>query len=459
MRWAVGPTDDRRLIGLALLGAPALGVAAVIKPLYVVLAPVAFALIAIAMTNLALGVAALTLLAFFERLPGSTGIPLTKPLGLVLVLSWLGALSRRDATMPILTRDHPIISYALFALVVWGAGSAAWATDPATAIASAIRLALVAILFFVVYSAIRTPSDLRAVVWAFLLGAFLTSLMALVTGKTVAGRLTAGFLDPNFLAAALASSIVIAGFMLAVTSGPSRLVLLGFVLTYVVALVLTQSRGGLLATAVALAVSCVVAGPVRTQTVAIVVIAAAIGLTYYVALAPPSLRQRVTDVSAQGSASRTDTWQIALQMTRDHPLLGIGLGNFRVVESRYIPGNLNLLQAPEVLKNRLVTHNTYLEVLSELGTIGLALLLGIIAASLATAWRGIGLAGGTMIPASLVARGLVAGTIALLAAYVFLSGEYEKLLWLLLGLLTAIPTVTRAAIARPPAPHNPPINL
>lgn len=436
--------DRQRLIGLVVLAAPVIAIAAETKPLYLVLALAALGLVAMAMTNLAFGVAALTLLAFSERLPGVTGITLTKPLGLVLVVSWLAALSRRDVDVPLLTRDHPVLSYGLFALVAWGAGSAVWAADPGTAIASAVRLALVVVLFFIVYSAVRTPRDLNVVVWSFLLGAFLTSIAALVTGKQVEGRLTAGVLDPNFLAAALASSIVMASFMLTTTRGPTRLLLLGFILTDGVALVLTQSRGGLIAAAVALAVSCVVAGPVRTQAVVIAVMVVSTGLAYYTVLAPASLRQRVADVSAEGSASRTDTWQIALQMSRDHPLLGVGLGNFRVVESRYIPGNLNILRAPEVLKNRLVTHNTYLEVLSELGSVGLILLLGVITAALATAWRGIGLVHNAMIPSSLVARGLVAGTFALLTAYVFLSGEYEKLLWLLLGVLTAIPNAIRA---------------
>ena len=48
--------------------------------------------------------------------------------------------------------------------------------------------------------------------------------------------------------------------------------------------------------------------------------------------------------------------------------------------------------------------------------------------------------------ADLVARGLVAGTIGLLVAYIFLSGEYEKQLWLLLGLLATIPTVARSEV-------------
>ena len=36
------------------------------------------------------------------------------------------------------------------------------------------------------------------------------------------------------------------------------------------------------------------------------------------------------------------------------------------------------------------------------------------------------------------ARGLVAGAIGMFVAYFFLSGQYEKQLWLVLGLLAAV---------------------
>jgi hypothetical protein len=40
-------------------------------------------------------------------------------------------------------------------------------------------------------------------------------------------------------------------------------------------------------------------------------------------------------------------------------------------------------------------------------------------------------------------RGLLAGTIGMLVGYAFLSAEFEKPLWLLLGLLATVPAVLR----------------
>ena len=231
------------------------------------------ALVVVTMLNLTIGIVMLTLLSFFERIPALSGAPLSKPLGLVLLAAWVVTVTRsREVRVPLLTRDHPLLSFFLVALVVWSISSAAWATDPYATLTSALRLSLVVVLFFIIYTAVRTERDLLLVTWAFLAGAFLVSISAIINGTTVEGRLSGGLLDPNYLAAILASSIVVSSFLLPSSGTTKRLVLLGFIVVYAVALVETQSRGGLIATGVALIVACIVAGPVRTQTIALVVV-------------------------------------------------------------------------------------------------------------------------------------------------------------------------------------------
>jgi O-antigen ligase len=248
----------------------------------------------------------------------------------------------------------------------------------------------------------------------------------------------------------LASSVVIAAFLFAASHGRARILLVVFILTDIVALVRTESRGGLIAMGVGLIAACAVAGPIRTQAVALVAITVSLGIGYYALAAPASLRQRVTNVSAQGSAGRSDIWQIASKIAADHPLAGVGLGNFRTVEDNYLTDNANLVKVSEVVDIHPVVHNTYLEVLSELGAVGLALFVGLVAATLAAAATGIRLLRGATARWSLVPRGLVAGALGLLAAYVFLSGEYEKELWLLLGLLSTTPNVARSVLGDQP---------
>jgi O-antigen ligase len=428
-------------------GALAIAALATYKPIYAPLAVVGCFLVVLTMTNLVFGVAALTLLSFFERLPGLSGLTLTKPFGLVLVVAWLATLARSRGRIPILLRDRPGLAYLTIAFVAWSAVSAAWAADGSVALSSAVRLALVAILFFVVYTAIESIRDLLVMAWTFLTGAFLVAFTALTSGQTVAGRLTGGVLDPNYLAAVLASSVVVAGFLLVVSRRPAKILLVMFMITDVVAIVRTESRGGLIALAAALVAACAIAGPIRTQAIAVVAIAFAFGIGYYALAAPSSLRQRITNVSAQGSAGRSDIWRIASHVAAKHPVAGDGLGTYRVVETGYLPANATLINIHEVISLDPVVHNTYLELLSELGGIGLALFLGLVLTTVAAALKGISLLRGPALRWSVVPRGLLAGSIGLLVAYVFLSGEYEKELWLLLGLLSTAPNIARSLLA------------
>jgi hypothetical protein len=131
-------------------------------------------------------------------------------------------------------------------------------------------------------------------------------------------------------------------------------------------------------------------------------------------------------------------------MAENHPFEGVGLGNFPVLEPSYTTTSIDLLKVRYALQN-LVVHNTYLEILAELGFVGLILFIGALSGVLRGARRGItrlDLLGDTS--TSYLVRGLVAGVAGLLTAYFFGSAEYEKTLWLLLGLLVAIPAALRS---------------
>jgi len=437
------------LVTAGLATSVCIAAGAALFPLLTIALAVAAALVTVTVANLTYGVAIFTMVTFFERLPGVEGLALSRPMGFVLVISWLATLARGTRDIPLLPRDRPALAYVLVLLVGWGAISALWAADSATAISSAIRLALVVVLFFVVFTALRTPRDLMIVTWTFLAGAFLVSVVSLATGANKAGRLAAGELDPNFLAASLAAAIAVALFLLWGTShSTTRFVLLVFMGTYAVSIVLTESRSGLVAAACAAIAAALFGGPVRARVVATVLVIAALGVGYYAVLAPSALRERVeTTAGSDAREPRLDSWNIALQISEDNPVLGVGLGNFRVVEPSYLNDQINLLTARKLHQINLVAHNTYLELLSELGIVGLTLFASAAAMTLLPAVRGVRRLGLRASQAALTTRGLVVGVVALLAAYFFLSGFYAKQLWLLFGVLAAIPTVA-ATITR-----------
>jgi O-antigen ligase len=441
------PGVERLLPFLALFASLLIAWESVLSPKIAIGLVLGLLLIAIALWRLVAGVAIFTVLTFPENLPGSlgAGATLAKPVGVVLIVSWLLSLASERTRSRLLFRDQPLLSASVLAFLVWAIASLVWAVDPGAALSDASRLVQVVLLMFVTYSAVRTTRHLNVLMWSFLVGAAASAVYSLASGTYGdEGRLS-GIFDPNFFAAELVAAMLFAGFMLALPRRAwTRLVLLGFLGIYAVAFVLTESRGGLIALGAALIAASVLAGPVRARAIATVLVVSAFATVYYASIAPTKIRERITNVSAQASAGRADEWKIALEIASDRPLLGAGLGNFTVVEPAYATQNINLLRINYALRFRLETHNTYLNLLSELGIVGLGLFVALLALVAGVAMKGVRALGRLAdVEGEILARGLICGTIGTLVAYIFLSGQYEKQLWLLLGLLAAIPTLAR----------------
>jgi O-antigen ligase len=432
--------------------AAVLGAAAVISPFLALTAVVGLAFTAIVFRDLAAGLALFVVLTFFERIPGFDGGGLTgvKLAGGVLAAAWLLQAARRRSEAPLLFREHPLLAFAALALGGLAFASMLWAADSGEARANAFRLAQGILLLFIVFSAIRERRHLRWVAWAYVAGAFLTAVVGLSTTSpesfdSDAARLTGGIEDPNELAALLVPALALASFGLAAVRGALvRWLLVCCVLVCAVALFMTESRGGLVALGVAFLATLALAGPLRPQAFAVLLSIAALGVGYYTLYAPPEALDRVTHFAAGGGTGRTDLWSVALEMSKDEPVLGVGAGNFPVVEPGYAVATLNLERVEFVVDTPKVTHNTYLHVLTELGAVGLALLAALVVGTLAAARRAIrALAREGDRRTEVLARGLTVGILGMLAAFVFISAQYEKQLWLLLGLAAALTTIAR----------------
>ena len=414
--------------------------------------------VALTTWSLTAGLAVFTVLTFPEHLPSSAVSTLAKPAGLVLVFSWLLVMLSRRKDTPFLPRDQPLLMTLATCFLVWAAASALWATDAGETMTGLTRLLQVVLLLLIVHSAVRSTRDLQVLCWAFLVGALFTAVYSMATGSySEAGRLS-GIFDSNFFAAQLVAAMALGFFMVASVRGWSvRLLLAAMLTTYVVAFALTQSRGGLLALGAALLAMVVFAGRWRPQSIAVALIVVGIGVAYYGSFAASEVRQRITNVSAEGSAGRADEWRIGVEMLRDHPVAGVGLGNFSVLEPAYGIADVDLLKPQYVFENRLETHNTYLQVASELGLVGLGLVLTLVAG---TFMAGIGAVrrfdrSGDVIGEALT-RGLIVATVGILSAYVFLSGLFEKQLWLLLGIVIATHFVAKQQARHGPSSKNQP---
>ena len=274
---------------------------------------------------------------------------------------------------------------------------------------------------------------------AFVAGALITASAGVFAqqGTATRGSVSAGAgLHPNTLGALAATAAVMAA-VLACARGlsvPARVAALVAAFLCAISLVMTETRGAAVGLAAAMAAAPLVAGRGRRLAASGAVILAALLLVLWLAtFAPPSAVARFTDLGSSGSG-RSDLWTIGLRMVEDKPVTGVGAGNFPVSSIHY------LIEPGTIVRDELVvdvpkeTHNIYLQVLSELGLVGLTLFLAIIV--LLPVERA---QGSACVPPErahvleTLARGLVLALVALLVASAFTTEVYSKQLYILLA--------------------------
>jgi O-antigen ligase len=439
------------LSGAAAFGAVLLGLGSVAAPLVALAGAIGVVFATITFRNLAAGLALFTVLSFFDRATAltQTGLSPVKITGLALALIWALVAINRVGDVPLLPREYPKFAFVTTAFAGWALVSALWAEDSLRAGSTAFRLVLSAVLVFIVFSAIREARHVHWLVAAFIVGAFAGQLIGFL-GLYAAdpgeeGRLAGGFDDPNELAAVLVAALPIAGFAFAAYRKTSfRWLLAGATALFGFALLRTDSQAGILALGVALVLSLVFAGRARRLVVAAVVSLALVVTPYYTFVTPPVLVETIS--SSENVGARESVWTAAVAMAKDHPIVGVGAGNYVTLSPSYTLDDLNLPRADMILKGEIV-HNTYLEVLTEFGPIGLFMLLGLIVAAFVLyvrAVRGFERAGEWEL--EMVTRGAMIGTAAMLAASIFATATYEKQLWLLLALAPALHALSRRSL-------------
>jgi O-antigen ligase len=453
---------DLPLAGFAL-AALLLGLVAGISPFMAVAAVCGLAFVAVILADLRLGLCLFILLAFLGLLPTfGASVSVIKLIGAVLTLSWLAAITLTEqGGQRTFMAAHPLMVWVAVAFIAWATVSLVWAEDSAAVLTSVGRYLPNVVLIVIVYSAMRTTRD---AVWpfaAFVAGAAISAAYGLVTTPSVSGteeldRVTGTVGDPNELAVLLLVGMIfgIALAVLARRSAALRLLAAGTSLLCALGLLLSLSRGGLVALAVALVASVVMGGRWRWRAALAAVVIVVATFVFYFAFVPASSRDRLT--ASDGGAGRTDIWTVGWRMVQDHPIIGVGAGNFQVSSVHYVlrPGSLRRDEL--IVERHLVAHNTYLHVLAELGIVGLALFASLIVFSLRCALlaahqfarrRNLGM--------EVLCRAFIISLVGMLAADFFISEQFSKQLWLLIALGPALLGVARRDAPMPPPQRVP----
>ncbi|MGH2726636.1 MAG: O-antigen ligase family protein, partial [Actinomycetota bacterium] len=303
-------------------------------------------------------------------------------LGLIVIAGLVGHLMLVPRSAAVLLPAVP--AWLLFA--AYCGLTFAWSVNPSQSIDEFIvLLSLVALYTLVMLMPVEERDVARIeealVVGGAILGVYGITLL-LQTGLGEGGRLaTAGGvgkgIDPNITAATLILPLAIAiGRGVRAVRAVSRLSFWSAGALIGAAIVLTGSRGGLLAAVIVLMIHAFSGRHRRRVAVVGLGLVVVAGLT--VSLAPDNISRRLTRPSSSG---RTDIWRTAMHKCDAYCWSGSGLGTFPTVYQ----DTLHSEPSARGLDRPFVAHSIWIGALIETGITGLLLLmlaLGLVAKDL-----------------------------------------------------------------------------
>jgi O-antigen ligase len=349
-----------------------------------------------------------------------------KILGGLLVIAWLvrrcaGPLHRAPRS-PVLMAAMVFVAALLVATLLHNNG------DTGTAVM--VRYAGFIVVMFVLADVLRGRMPTERLAAAYVAACGVAAVCGLLTyalaeDPRVGGPIT----DPNDFAFFLVPAVPLA-FALR-RRGRLGWLWSAAAVVVVIAVVGTLSRGGLVGL-VAMAVLALAARIVRLRAAAGVLVGVvavlALGAVFFPGLIETSLHQK-GHVADQNVSQRLALWGEASRMTLEHPLFGMGPGAFSLDHGDFST------ELPDDVNHPLdVAHNTWLELSSELGLVGLAAFLGLVVVAFGQSWAGWRRGRDPLSGAIAVA---LVGTAA---AATFVTEQYDLPLWLLFALAVGVET-------------------
>jgi len=314
---------------------------------------------------------------------------------------------------------------------------------------------------------IRTTGNLKHAVWILLLAGLLMgsltfyqqmtstldnpywgfgkSLLDSTSGLRIAGPIG----DPNTYAQIMAVLIPLA-LVRVWNEKRSSLRLLALVILFLCgfAVIFSYSRGGFLAVVVSL-LFLAIRRPPRPALAAVLLGV----LIFVIQLLPATYVDRISTLlyflpndnksalQENSFRGRTSENLVATMMFKDHPLIGVGAGNFNANYQEY-SRRLGL----DSRRNPRSAHSLYLEIAAERGLVGLALFVVIVGSAYWSLWRAEKkylLLGMKDFADTTVA--LSAGLTAYLTAGIFLHDSFIRYFWVLIGIAWAALSIAEQA--------------
>jgi O-antigen ligase len=203
-----------------------------------------------------------------------------------------------------------------------------------------------------------------------------------------------------------------------------------------IGLFLTFSRAGwgssLVGIAVVLLVSAAIGAARRTKVIlTALLVSACLGIV--VALLWEPISQRVSVFGSNSWLVRTGTVQVATEIIKQNPWLGVGTNNYMSVAHEYVPYDMH------AMFGELIAHNLFYLVTAETGLSGLLVFVFLLWSVISVGYKA---AKAKVQPLSYIALGILGGIAALITHglfdWLFFYDPIHTLFWFLTGFLVAI---------------------
>jgi O-antigen ligase len=214
---------------------------------------------------------------------------------------------------------------------------------------------------------------------------FVSIAWLLQAGNAGDGRLTSsGSYDPNDLAAMMCMFIPLAMGVMVRGKGLVRVLGLASTVVFMLMIVLTSSRGGLVGLSIVLLSLLFSLRPSRAIRLVIVAVPLLVGGWI---VSPAQFKERAQsllsveeDYNMTLETGRVAIWKRGWMHFKRRPILGVGIANYSVAEGNYF-------QESNKVAAYFTAHNTYVQAFVELGFFGGCALLTAIGIAVRGAWR------------------------------------------------------------------------
>lgn len=255
------------------------------------------------------------------------------------------------------------LTLLIMLLAVIMAASIMWSYDKNMAIKETFRFVTYIVLFFIIKYELNSRKQIKGLIITSFSSAIIVCILGIIQffqGTAANNRITSTMDNSNNLAAFLIL-LIFPIIMITIYERKSKNLIAYALVTllFFIALLMTGSRNSLIGLGVGLIILAII-----YNKKLLVLFAGLGGISLFI----PQIWSRVKGIfDYTQNDSRVRLWKTAIKMIEDHPLLGVGNGNYVSVYQEYIKKFPELEYVDHKIS---ASHNSYLKVQSELGIIG-----------------------------------------------------------------------------------------